>query len=178
MSQLQCCDDRNRSCGKEFNQRQVLWRLWRGFMKRFSRLTIWFLTFSTVAFAQDRLLTLDDIFSPDLAKRVRFGGTPVAVQWAADGRSFKQVIGGRLMRVDAMTARAEPYLDSGSRSVTLLVMAGLQFWALQRFGVKTDEAMHSPIRRFCNLTPMRVRSLSITPMIFGFTTRPPVPSSA
>ena len=136
-------------------------------MKRFSRLTIWFLTFSTVAFAQDRLLTLDDIFSPDLAKRVRFGGTPVAVQWAADGRSFKQVIGGRLMRVDAMTARAEPYLDSGSRSA-----------ALQRFGVKTDEAMHSPIRRFCNLTPMRVRSLSITPMIFGFTTRPPVPSSA
>jgi len=56
-------------------------------MTKFQWLIVAFLSFSIVAFAQDKLLTLDDIFSPDLARRVRFGGAPVAAQWAADGRS-------------------------------------------------------------------------------------------
>ena len=109
-------------------------------MKILRSFAIAVLCFASPLFAQDKLLTLDDIFSPDPARRVRFGGTPVAVQWAADGRSFKQVIGGRLMRVDAMTARAEPYLDSGSLSA-----------ALQRVGVKADEATalaNSPFLQF------------------------------
>jgi hypothetical protein len=65
---------------------------------------------STLAAAQDKLLTLDEIFSPDAKVRVRFGGMPVFVQWAPDGRSFRQVIGGRLMRVDAASGQAVPYL--------------------------------------------------------------------
>lgn len=79
--------------------------------------------------AQDKLLTLDDIFSPDPARRVRFGGTPVAVLWAGDGKSFKQVVNGRLMRVDAVTGQAVPYFDSASLSA-----------ALQRNGVKAEDA--------------------------------------
>ncbi|MEO6655214.1 MAG: S9 family peptidase [Pyrinomonadaceae bacterium] len=98
-------------------------------MKKIQWLVIAIFTFSSVAFAQDKLLTLDDIFSPDSAKRVRFAGTPVAVQWSPDGRSFKQVIGGRLMRVDALTGEAVPYYDSGSLAA-----------ALSRVGIKADEA--------------------------------------
>ncbi|HVF47007.1 MAG TPA: hypothetical protein VNA17_05515, partial [Pyrinomonadaceae bacterium] len=69
------------------------------------------LAFASGSLAQDKLLTLDDIFHPDASKRVRFAGTPVAVRWAADGRSFRQMVNGRMMRVDALTGRAVPYLD-------------------------------------------------------------------
>jgi len=98
------------------------------------------LALSSVSFAQDRLLTLDDIFNPDITKRVKFGGTPVAVQWAPDGRSFKQIVNGQLMRVDAATGQAVPYFDSSALAA-----------ALVKNGVKTDEAnnvANSPALKF------------------------------
>jgi dipeptidyl-peptidase-4 len=96
--------------------------------------------FVVSAAAQDKLLTLDEIFSPDAKVRVRFGGTPVFVQWAPDGRTFRQLINGRLMRVDAMTGQAVPYFDAGSLAT-----------ALMRTGVKADEASkiaNSPALQF------------------------------
>ncbi len=98
-------------------------------MKKFNLLVITFALLSSGIFAQNKALSVDDIFSPDPARRVRFAGTPVAVQWAPDGRSFKQVIGGKLMRVDAMTSQAVPYLDSDPLAA-----------ALQRIGVKAEQA--------------------------------------
>ncbi|MGE3468081.1 MAG: DPP IV N-terminal domain-containing protein [Pyrinomonadaceae bacterium] len=98
-------------------------------MKKLQFLAIALFALSSVVVAQDKLLTLDDIFSPDPARRVRFAGTPVNVQWAPDGRSFKQVVNGRLMRVDAVTGQAVRYFDSDSMSA-----------ALQRAGLKPDEA--------------------------------------
>ncbi len=98
-------------------------------MKKFYWLSVIIFALSSVAIAQDKLLSLDDIFSPDPAKRVRFGGTPTSVQWSPDGRSFKQVVGGRLMRVDAVSGRMEPYYDSGALAA-----------ALVKAGVKTDQA--------------------------------------
>jgi len=98
-------------------------------MKKLQFLVIALFALASVVVAQDKLLTLDDIFSPDPARRVRFGGTPVAVQWAGDGKSFKQVVNGRLMRVDAVTGQAVPYFDSASLSA-----------ALQRNGVKAEDA--------------------------------------
>ncbi len=98
-------------------------------MKKINWLIIAVFAFSSVAFAQNRLLTLDDIFSPDASKRVKFSGNPMTVQWTRDGKAFRQVINGRLMRVDAMTGQAVPYLDSGRLAA-----------ALARSGVKSDEA--------------------------------------
>ena len=60
-------------------------------MKKLSLLALLAAGLSLTSFAQNKLLTLDDIFNPDAAKRVQFGGRPVAVQWASDGRSFKQI---------------------------------------------------------------------------------------
>ena len=77
------------------------------------------LALSAPLVAQDRLLTIDDIFSPDPAKRVRFAGNQVFLQWAPDGRSFKQVQNGRLMRVDAVTGNAVPYMDSARLAAAL-----------------------------------------------------------
>ncbi len=68
---------------------------------------------SVFVFAQDKLLTLDEIFSPDAAKRVAFGGSPARLSWAADGKSFKEVRAGKLMRVDPVTGNATEYFDSG-----------------------------------------------------------------
>ncbi|QQS32125.1 MAG: S9 family peptidase [Acidobacteriota bacterium] len=90
--------------------------------------------------AQDKLITLDDIFNPDAGKRVRFSGTPAFVQWAADGRSFRQMVGGRLMRVDAVTGQRVPYYDVDSFVA-----------ALTRAGVSADEARaiaNSPSLKF------------------------------
>ena len=83
-------------------------------------LSLLFLVFPT--FAQNKLLTLDDIFSPDPAKRVRFAGTPVQVRWASDGRSFRQMVNGRMMRVNAVSGDAVPYFDSGALIAALMRM--------------------------------------------------------
>ena len=109
-------------------------------MKKIPSLVVIFFAFSAVAFAQDRLLTLDDIFSPDANKRVKFNGNPMTVQWTKDGKAFRQVINGRLMRVDAMTGQATPYLDTGK-----LVAA------LSRAGYKADDlnvVANSPVLQF------------------------------
>jgi dipeptidyl-peptidase 4 len=98
-------------------------------MKKLYFVILAFLALSTVAAAQDRLLSIDDIFSTDPKVRVRFGGTPVMVQWSPDGRSFKQVIGGKLMRVDAISGEAVPYFDNAALAN-----------ALTRTGIGNDEA--------------------------------------
>ena len=98
-------------------------------MKKFHWFVIAILTFSAAVFAQDKLLTLDDIFSQDAARRVKFNGNPTTLQWTRDGKAFRQVVNGRLMRVDAATGQTTPYLDSGRLAA-----------ALARSGVKSDEA--------------------------------------
>lgn len=98
-------------------------------MNTIHRLAVLILALTSAAIAQDKLLTLDEIFNPDAAQRVRFGGTPIVVQWSPDGRSFKQTVNGRIMRVDALTGQATPYFDSRSLSI-----------ALSRAGIKADEA--------------------------------------
>ena len=47
-------------------------------MKKIHWLLMLLIAVSPAAYAQNKLLTLDDIFSPDPAKRVRFGGTPTS----------------------------------------------------------------------------------------------------
>ena len=98
-------------------------------MKKTQWLVVMVFALSAFAFAQNRLLTLEDIFSPDVNKRVKFSGNPTTVQWTRDGKGFRQMINGRLMRFDAMTGQAVPYLDSGRLAA-----------ALARSGVKSDEA--------------------------------------
>ncbi|CAN5378394.1 S9 family peptidase [soil metagenome] len=94
-------------------------------MKKLHWFSIALLIFLVPASAQDKLLTLDDIFSPDPKVRVRLGGTPVFVQWAPDGKSFRQAIGGRLMRVNAVTGDAVPYFETGEL-VAALMRAGVK----------------------------------------------------
>lgn len=61
-------------------------------------------------FAQQKQLTVDDIFDPQ--KRVNFSGSIPQLSWLPDGKSFlKTGRGTGLERVDALSGKAEPFLD-------------------------------------------------------------------
>lgn len=84
-----------------------------------------FLTLSTFSIAQERLVTIDDIFSPDAKVRVAFAGSPTRFVWAADGRAFKQMEGDQLKRVDALTGEAKPFYDMLRFVNALAAQAGI-----------------------------------------------------
>ncbi|CAN5749871.1 S9 family peptidase [soil metagenome] len=94
-------------------------------MKRTKLLAVVLLAFVSVVSAQERQITVDDIFSPEMSKRVAFGGSPTRLTWAPDGRSFKQMQGDQLKRVDAVTGRAEPYYDDQRFATALTRVAGI-----------------------------------------------------
>jgi dipeptidyl-peptidase-4 len=89
-----------------------------------------FLSLVSLTAAQEKLLTVDDIFSPDPALRIPFGGTVVRLIWTADGKSFRQMQSGKLVRVNAETGEATPFFDSERFASALQTVAG----------VKADEA--------------------------------------
>lgn len=93
-------------------------------MKQFKFVSLAILIFASVAAAQDKLLTIDDIFSLDSKVRVNFAGTPTRLMWAANGKSFRQMNNGVLSRVDAVTGDAVPFFDS-TKYKTALVAAGV-----------------------------------------------------
>lgn len=78
---------------------------------------------SSIALAQEKMLTVDEIFSPDPKVRVRFTGSPTVVQWTRDGKAFKQVQNGRMMRVDAVSGQASVLVDS-KKLASALMSAG------------------------------------------------------
>ena len=81
-------------------------------MKQIKFVSLAILLFASVAAAQDKLLTIDEIFGLDPKVRVNFAGTPTRLQWASDGRSFRQMQNGSLIRVNAVTGDVTPYFDS------------------------------------------------------------------
>src|SRR3982074_2828623 len=65
--------------------------------------------------AQDKLLTIDDIFDP--AKRTNFAGTPSSPRWLKDGvhyivASKDRSASPRILKVNAITGKSEPFYDS------------------------------------------------------------------
>lgn len=86
------------------------------------------LSLSVTAFAQNKLLTIDDIFDP--AKRVNFSGNPpLGLTWLKDGKSYLQSKKGELLRVNAMTGEAAPFFDAAKMEA-----------AFVKAGVGTDDA--------------------------------------
>lgn len=81
-------------------------------MKQIKLVSLAILMFASAAAAQNKLLTIDDIFSLDPKVRVNFSGSPTRLAWASDGNSFKQIQSGSLVRVNAVNGDAMPYFDS------------------------------------------------------------------
>lgn len=88
------------------------------------------LVFAAPLTAQNKLLTLDDIYDP--VKRVNFTGTPApGVTWLSDGKTYlqrqldRQSGTMRLMKVDAATGQAVPFFDAAKMEVAFAKLAGL-----------------------------------------------------
>jgi dipeptidyl-peptidase 4 len=89
------------------------------------------MAFSSVATAQEKLLNVNDIFSPDPRVRVKLAGNPVQAQWTADGKALKMMQNGRLARVDAFTGQESPLFDE-RRLSAVLMSAGIRAEDAQR----------------------------------------------
>jgi dipeptidyl-peptidase 4 len=78
--------------------------------------------------AQQKLLTIDDIYDP--AKKVSFSGTAVSgLEWLKDGEHYlhsrKAEGGGALMRVNARTGAATPFFDAARMEAALAKIQGV-----------------------------------------------------
>ncbi len=77
--------------------------------------------------AQDKLLTIDDIFDP--AKRVNFGGTPSNPRWLKDGvhyivASKDRAAFPRLLKVNAVTGKSEAFYDGAKMEAAFAALPG------------------------------------------------------
>jgi dipeptidyl-peptidase-4 len=81
-------------------------------MKRFHLLVVSILALASAVSAQDKLLSIDDIFSSDPKVRVNFNGVPSQFAWTADGKALRQIVSGKLMRVDAISGESRDYVDA------------------------------------------------------------------
>jgi dipeptidyl-peptidase 4 len=86
--------------------------------------------FPIAAAAQDKLLTIDDLF--DSVKKVDFSGSPPrGLVWLKDGNHYlqsridQQTRTGQLLKVDALTGEAAPFFDAGKMEAALKALPGV-----------------------------------------------------
>ena len=82
---------------------------------------------SAATFAQNKLLTIDDIFDP--AKRVNFNGNPPSPRWLKDGIHYLVVSNDRnafprLLKVDAVRGKSEPFYDAAKMQAAFAALPG------------------------------------------------------
>ncbi len=96
---------------------------------RFLCAVIFLLSLSLPALAQQKLLTIDDIFDP--AKRVNFSGTVPNIRWLKDGKHYLLANDAmkkdlpRLQRVDALSGEAVPFLDAAKMQAAFMSLGGI-----------------------------------------------------
>ncbi len=81
------------------------------------------------ALAQEKLLTLDDIFDP--AKKINFSGTTPNIRWLKDGTHYllandpSKPNVARLQKVNALTGEAAPFHNAAKMEAAFAALAGL-----------------------------------------------------
>src|SRR6476620_11771598 len=79
--------------------------------------------------AQNKLLTVDDIFDP--VKRVNFNGTTPTIRWLKDGQHYLLTNEAsrrdvpRIQKVDAATCEAVPFFDAAKIQAAFAVQAAV-----------------------------------------------------
>jgi len=117
--------------------------------RQVSKLAIIFflLILAPVARAQEKLLTIDDIFDPSPAKRVNFNGTPSNPRWLKDGvhyivASKDRNAFPRLLKVDAVTGAAAPFYDATKMEAAFAALSGISKEAAHRLANQTNYQMN------------------------------------
>src|SRR5687768_4785889 len=98
-------------------------------LKVFLLATVFLLLVAPALKAQNKLLTIDDIFDP--AKQVNFNGTTVTARWLKDGNHYlitndasrKDVP--RLQKVNAITGEAVPFFDVARMQAAFVALPGV-----------------------------------------------------
>jgi dipeptidyl-peptidase-4 len=83
---------------------------------------------SIVVLAQNKLLTIDDIFDP--AKHTNFSGNPSQPRWLKDGEHYivtskERNAFPRLLKVDAITGKTEPFYDAAKMQAAFAALPGM-----------------------------------------------------
>src|SRR5215203_5926475 len=102
-------------------------------MNKFRWLLIAIFVFSAVAQAQDKLLSIDDIFDPQT--RIPFSGRPLNARgWTKDGKAYKIFQGGQMLRVDALSGENVPVYDTKKFVSVLSLTPGFTLDEANRIG--------------------------------------------
>jgi dipeptidyl-peptidase 4 len=93
-----------------------------------------------LAFAQEKLLTIDDIFDP--AKRVNFSGTPSNPRWLKDGEHYivaskDRNASPRLLKVNAVTGKSQPFYDAAKMEAAFDALSGISKETAHRLANQT-----------------------------------------
>ncbi len=97
--------------------------------------------------AQDKQLTIDDIFDPSPAKRVNFNGTPSSPRWLKDGTHY--IVASkdrnafpRLLKVNAVTGESQPFYDAAKMEAAFAALPGISKEAAHRLANQTNYQMN------------------------------------
>ena len=110
-------------------------------------ITFFLLSLSPVALAQDKLLTIDDIYDP--IKKVNFSGSPpLELQWLKSGTHYLQSKqasdngAAQLMKVDARTGEATPFYDAAKMEAALAKVSGVSAAEAKRLAYRGSNKMN------------------------------------
>jgi dipeptidyl-peptidase-4 len=95
--------------------------------------------------AQEKLLTIDDIFDP--AKRTNFSGTPANPRWLKDGIHYivvskDRTASPRLLKVNAITGKSEPFYNAAKMEAAFDALSGVSKEAAKRLANQTTYQMN------------------------------------
>ena len=98
---------------------------------------------ASTALAQNKLLTIDDIFDPSPAKRVNFSGTPSSPRWLKDGvhyivTSKDRNAFPRLLKVNAVTGQSQPFYDAAKMQTAFTALPGFNKDDARRLANQTN----------------------------------------
>lgn len=99
-------------------------------------------SFAFTVAAQDKLLTLDDIYDP--VKRVNFNGSaPTGLRWLSDGRHYLHFTAGQLQKVNAESGSATPFYDAARMERAFAAQAGMSREAAARLARQSSYLMNA-----------------------------------
>jgi dipeptidyl-peptidase-4 len=95
--------------------------------------------------AQEKLLTIDDIYDP--GKRVNFSGTPASPRWLKDGVHYivtnkDRTAFPRLLKVNAITGKSEAFYDGAKMEAAFTALPGFSKEVAHRLANQTSYQMN------------------------------------
>jgi dipeptidyl-peptidase-4 len=100
---------------------------------------------ASAVLAQEKLLTIDDIFDP--AKRTNFSGTPANPRWLKDGIHYivvskDRTASPRLLKVNAITGKSEPFYNAAKMEAAFDALSGISKEAAKRLANQATYQMN------------------------------------